>query len=222
MKLDGWAKDKYPPLCTDFAEQLEEENVLDTVIIDDETLCYQYDLKAKCQSMEWRSKNSTRPKKPQTSSPWWKQCWSAFWHQEYHLLLICTQRDHCYQTFYVEMLKRFIDAVRHKQGELWRHFPFIFHHDNAPSHSSLSSIAVFSGKTHLRHGSSAILSWLLAVSKIQECAEREAFLEHWGHKSSVEKVLTDIPVHDFKNCFGDWLKCWEHCKDLQEDFFEKL
>jgi hypothetical protein len=37
-----------------------------------------------------------------------------------------------------------------------------------------------------------------------------------------EKKLTDIPVQDFKNCFGKWPKCWEHCKELEEDYFEKL
>jgi hypothetical protein len=48
----------------DFAEQLEEDNC---VINGDETYCYHHDLKAKCQSMEWRSKNSPRPKKPRIS-----------------------------------------------------------------------------------------------------------------------------------------------------------
>jgi hypothetical protein len=37
----------------DFAEQLQEVNFLDHVITSDETWCYQYDPKAKCQSMEW-------------------------------------------------------------------------------------------------------------------------------------------------------------------------
>jgi hypothetical protein len=51
----------------DFAEQLQEDNFLDLVIIGDETCYYQYDPKAKYQPMEWRSKNSPKPKKPQMS-----------------------------------------------------------------------------------------------------------------------------------------------------------
>jgi hypothetical protein len=38
----------------DFAEQLQEDNFLDHVIAADETWCYQYDPKAKRQSVGWR------------------------------------------------------------------------------------------------------------------------------------------------------------------------
>jgi hypothetical protein len=39
------------------------------------------------------------------------------------------------QTFYVEVLKRLIDAVRQKRGMLWGDRSLILHHDNAPAHS---------------------------------------------------------------------------------------
>jgi transposase len=41
-------------------------------------------------------------------------------------------------------------------------------------------------------------------------------------KSSMRKFLTDIPVLDFKNCFEQWLKRWEHRKELEGDYFEKI
>jgi histone-lysine N-methyltransferase SETMAR len=41
------------------------------------------------------------------------------------------------QTFYVEVLKRLIDAVRRKRGQLWRGRTLILDHDNAPTYSSL-------------------------------------------------------------------------------------
>jgi hypothetical protein len=41
-------------------------------------------------------------------------------------------------------------------------------------------------------------------------------------KSSVKKCLTDIPVNDFKNCFKQWPKHREHCKELEGDYFEKF
>jgi hypothetical protein len=37
-----------------------------------------------------------------------------------------------------------------------------------------------------------------------------------------KKILTDITIQDFKNCFGQQPKCWEHCKELEGDYFEKL
>jgi hypothetical protein len=39
------------------------------------------------------------------------------------------------QTFCLEVLKRLIDAVRHKRGELWR--DRLFHHDSMLAHSLL-------------------------------------------------------------------------------------
>jgi hypothetical protein len=41
------------------------------------------------------------------------------------------------QTFYAEVLKRLIEALRYKQGELWEDCSLILHHNNAPAHSSL-------------------------------------------------------------------------------------
>jgi hypothetical protein len=49
------------------------------------------------------------------------------------------------QTFYVEVLKRFIDAVRRKRGELWRDRSLILH-DNAPSYSALRVSQFLAGK----------------------------------------------------------------------------
>jgi hypothetical protein len=36
------------------------------------------------------------------------------------------------------------------------------------------------------------------------------------------KILTDIPVQDFKNCFEQWPKQWEYCKGLEGDYFKKF
>jgi hypothetical protein len=41
------------------------------------------------------------------------------------------------QTFYVEVLKRLIGAMRRKRGGLWRDRSLILHHDTAPAQSAL-------------------------------------------------------------------------------------
>jgi hypothetical protein len=58
------------------------------------------------------------------------------------------------QTFYVEVLKRLIDAVRRKGGELWRDRSLILHHENTSAHSSLR----VAGKGISAHGLSAVIS----------------------------------------------------------------
>jgi hypothetical protein len=88
--------------------------------------------------MEWRSVNSPRPEKPQMSK------------FEIKTMLICflnisgiihfefvPEGTTVNETFYVDVLKRLIDAVRHKLGELWRGHSLIPHHDNMPAHSLL-------------------------------------------------------------------------------------
>jgi hypothetical protein len=49
------------------------------------------------------------------------------------------------QKFFVEVSKRFTDAVRCKR-ELWRDRSFILHHDNAPAHSLLRVLQFLAGK----------------------------------------------------------------------------
>jgi hypothetical protein len=35
-------------------------------------------------------------------------------------------------------------------------------------------------------------------------------------------MLRDISVQDFENCFGQWPKRWEYCKEFAGDYFEKF
>jgi hypothetical protein len=118
MKLDGGTKDKYPPLCMDFAEQLQEENFFDIVNTGDGTLL---SVLSQGQTPVHGVEIEEFPQAQETTDVKVHDQNNVdllFRHQEYHVLLICTQRDHCYQTFYVEMLKRLIHAAKYKRGEL--------------------------------------------------------------------------------------------------------
>jgi hypothetical protein len=92
------------------------------------------------------------------------------------------------ETFCVEVLRRLIDAVRSKRGELWRGRSLILHHDNAPVCSSRRVSQFLSRKRRLCHGSSAVLSWLgscwlLAVSRPQELLKGKRFSDVGKKKS---------------------------------------
>jgi hypothetical protein len=41
-------------------------------------------------------------------------------------------------------------------------------------------------------------------------------------KSCVKKKFGHIRVQNLKRCFRQWLKHWEHCKELEGDCFEKF
>jgi hypothetical protein len=75
-----------------------------------------------------------------------------------------------------------------------------------------SSVAVFSRKRHLRHGSHSrpLLSWLQLTSgcfqssgALKSTLKGKRFSDVEAIKSSEKKFL-DIPVQDFKNCFEQW------------------
>jgi hypothetical protein len=50
------------------------------------------------------------------------------------------------QTFHVEVLKRLIDFLRCKHGELWGNHTLIHHHNNAPAYSLLRVLQFLAGK----------------------------------------------------------------------------
>jgi transposase len=129
------------------------------------------------------------------------------------------------QIFYVEVLKRLIDAVRRKPGELLRARSLILHHDNAPAHSALRVSKFLAGK-----GMSAMDNppycpdlapadfWLFP--KLKSVLKGKRFLVIENIKSFVGKIIDIIPVQGFKNCLKQWPKHWEHCKELEGDYFE--
>jgi histone-lysine N-methyltransferase SETMAR len=98
----------------------------------------------------------------------------------------------------------------------------ILHHDNAPAHPSLRVSQFLAGK-----GISAMDHppqspdftpadfWLFPEHKRVLKGKRSSDVE--DIKSSVEKILTDILVQDFKNRFEQLPKRWEHCKELEGD-----
>jgi transposase len=119
------------------------------------------------------------------------------------------------ETFYVELLKRLIDAVRHKRGELWIDRALILH-DNAPAHSSLrvSQFLVekgISAMDHLPYSPDLAPAHIWPFPKLMSVLKGKRFSSVENTKSSVKK--NDIRVQDFKKRFQQWPKRWEYVKN---------
>jgi hypothetical protein len=85
------------------------------------------------------------------------------------------------QAFYVEVLKRLIDAVRRKRGELWIGRSLILHHDNAPTYSSLQGPQSLAGKgissmDHSPYSLDLAPAGFWLFPKLRGCAERKTLL----------------------------------------------
>jgi histone-lysine N-methyltransferase SETMAR len=127
----------------------------------------------------------------------------------------------------MEVLKRLIDAMRRNGGELWRACSLILHHDNAPTHSSLRVLQLLAGKgisatDHPPYSPDLASADFWLFPKLMSVLKGKRFSDVENIKSSVKRILTDIPVQDFKNCFEQWPKRWEHCKELERYYFEKF
>ena len=58
--------------------------------------------------------------------------------------------------YYLAALRRLREAIRRKRSDLWADNSWIFHHDNAPSHSSLI-VTEFLAKTEKKNHCSATI-----------------------------------------------------------------
>jgi histone-lysine N-methyltransferase SETMAR len=154
--------------------------------------------------MEWGSKGSPRPKKPQMSKSKIKTMLICFFdirsiiHFEF-----APEGTTVNQIFCVEVLKRVTDAVRRKRGDLWRDCSLILHHDNALAHPSLPVSQFLAGEgisamDHPPCSPDLAPADLWLFPKLKSVLKAKHFLDVEGIKSSMEKMLTVIIVQDLK------------------------
>ena len=107
-----------------------------TIITGDETWVYGYDPGTKFQSSQWKHPESLRPKKARQVRSNVKVMLTCFFnsrgimHHEY-----APEGQTINKEYYLEILRRFRDAVLKKRPHMWTEKNWQLHHDNAPAHS---------------------------------------------------------------------------------------
>jgi hypothetical protein len=115
--------------------------------------------------------------------------------------------------------------VVRKRGELWREGALILRHDNTPAYSSLrvSQFLAEKGISALDHPSSSsdmvpadfcLFPELKGVLKGKRFSDVEQI-------KSVKKKFNKHLCSDLKT-FEQWSKLWEHCKELEGDYFKQI
>ena len=94
--------------------------------------------------------------------------------------------------YYLEIMRRLLEAMRKKRPESWKNNSWLLHHDNAPVHSSLLVRNFLAKNTTLimtqpRYSSDLAPRDLFPVSKIKETHERTAFCYDWGDKNRISE-----------------------------------
>ena len=114
----------------------DEDCFLDQIITGDETWVYQYDPETKQQSKQWLPCGSSGPIKFKSKRSVKKKMVTVFWDSERVVLVDFLEgKKTVTGAYYVEVLRKLRAKLAEKRpGKL--HCGIIFHHDNAPAHSS--------------------------------------------------------------------------------------
>jgi histone-lysine N-methyltransferase SETMAR len=102
--------------------------------------------------------------------------------------------------------------------------PHILQHDNMRAHSSLQVLQFLVGRAisamdHPPYSPDLTPADFGCLQNSKSVLKEKRFTAT-DIKSSVKKMLTDIPVQNFKNYFEQWPTHWQHCKELEGDYFE--
>jgi histone-lysine N-methyltransferase SETMAR len=115
-----------------------DRNFLKSIVMGDETWCFQYDPETKRQSAEWKSKNLPQAKKTQKVPSKIKTMLITFFdskgiiHKEFVPFGQTVTGN-----YYLEVLKRLMVRIRRIRPEYRDPESWSLLHDNAPSHNSL-------------------------------------------------------------------------------------
>jgi len=137
-KLMTEQKANWRDACLDLLDSLEREpEFFSCIITDDESWILEYNPKTKCQSQEWHTANSPRPKKARMSKSKIQSVLICFFdsHGIVHKEFVPPGQT-VNQTFYWEVLERLrkrVACVRSGIARTW-----MLHHDNASCHTAVS------------------------------------------------------------------------------------
>jgi len=130
-------KQRRVTICQDLLER--QDDILGRVITGDETWVYQYETETMRQSAQWKTDNSSRPRKFRQSKSRVKTMLLNFFDIRgiFHYEFVPTGQtvNHVY---YLEVLERLREKVRRKQPKRFANSSWILHHNNAPAHTALS------------------------------------------------------------------------------------
>jgi histone-lysine N-methyltransferase SETMAR len=120
----------------------DAEEFYDRLVTGDETWIYQYDPESKIQSKQWLPRGSSGPTKVKAERSVKKVLATIFWDAKGIILVDFLEGQKTVTGIYYQDVLRKLHAalVKKRPGKI--HQRILFHHDNAPAHSSTISRAV--------------------------------------------------------------------------------
>ena len=214
-------------VCQDILQQLQTDaTLLEKVITGDKLWIFEYDSETKCQSCQWKSPGSPRPKKAWMQKSQVKVMLITFFdhqgmvHHEY-----VPHDQTVNQHFYKEVLTQLMAKIWHKRRELWVSNTWILHHNNAPAHAALSVRQFLATKQvtildHPPYSPHLAPCDYFLFPKLKGTIKGTHFEGVEDIKSNVTSFLKRITKEDFAKCFQVWRRQMEKCTEVQGDYFE--
>ena len=202
------------------------ENFLQRIITGDETWLYLHDPESKQASMEWRFKGERAPTKPKMVRSAGKVMVTVFFDAQGVILLDYLEQGKTVTgARYDDALTSLREAIKDKRrGKLAK--GIIFHHDNAPAHTSnriQDSLRRhgFEILPHPAYSPDLAPCDFHLFPKIKRSMKGRRFGSLDEVKSAFETLLEEQEPSFFRSAFWDWRRRAEKCYETFGDYVEK-
>ncbi len=206
-----------------------DENAADfyqRLVTGDETWIYQYDPESKIQSKEWRPRGPSGPKKFRAERSVAKVMATVFWDAGGIILVNFLEEQRTVTAAYYEQVLQKLRAelARKRLGKL--HSRILFHHDNAPAHTSKlcrSTLREFRWEIlqHPPYSPDLAPSDFFLFPKLKEAIKGVRHKSKEAAKCAALQWLASQPAVFFRNGLERWRHRMEKCLELDGDYVEK-
>ncbi len=221
-------------LCRQNLDKLDQDNdFLSKIVSGDESWMSVFEIETKQQSCEWVPKGdqAARPRKALHQRSTKKAMFTVFIDVKGAILAefkdpgdtVCAEN-------YCDLLRRLKENIRRRRPELWQmkedgYRTFQLHHDNAPSHTAILTLALI-GESHIDMVPHPLYSPDLAVCDFFVFPRLKAELR--GHRfqnlrdmrTGVLRTLRAIPEQDFTAAIHSLPLRWMKCVSADGNYFE--
>ena len=198
-------------LCLLNRFETNEDEFLSKIVTGDETWIYLFDPENKIQSKEWLPKGSDGPKKFKADRSAKKLMATVFWDSEGIILVdFLEERKTVTAVYYAKVLRKLKKALIQKRpGKV--HRGILFHHDNAPAHSSALARDVLRNfrwqiLPHPPYSPDLAPSDFFLFPKLKEHLKGTRFLSTGDAKTAALEWFRSKSSDFYK----DGLKAWKH------------
>lgn len=204
----------------------DPEDFLQRFITMDETWVHHYQPESKQQSRQWKHPGSPTPKKAKNVKSAGKVMASIFWDAEGVLLVDFLESGRTITgTYYAHLLQQLREKIKEKRRGKLTKIP-LFHHDNAPAHTSSVAIATiqncgFQLLPHPPYSPDLAPSDFHLFPKMKLELSGRHFTSNNDVMEAVEQYLQAKETSFYKEGILALHHRWSKCVTIRGDYVEK-